>query len=101
MDDREHHLTRLRGLLNEASELIDRLAGGASSPEDERRVLGVTAVTLAKSQPRTKADVVRFAEAVQGGDEGWVVCRSIPGEHRIEAVYLAKLPLDVRRALDI
>lgn len=101
MNDQTHQLMRLRGHLQAAMEAIDRLADETPASEDERRVIGVTAASFDSHLPRTRADMVRFAEAVNGGDEGWIVARSVPGEHRVDAVYLAKMPTAVRRHLDI
>lgn len=101
MEDGTHHLLRLRGILETAIEVVDRLATDAPPSEAERTVLGVAASNVAQHSPRTRADVLRFAEAVKGGDEGWLVIRSVPGEHRTEAVYTTKMPTPVRKALGI
>lgn len=98
MDDETVHLLRLRGHLQAAIESIDRMT---PATEDELRVLSITAAAFGSYLPRTRADVVRFAEAVTGGDEAWIIARSVPGEHRIDAVYLASVPASVRKALGI
>lgn len=101
MQDETHHLLRLRGLLESMGEVVDRLAAEAPASDDEKRVLGIAATAIAESRPRTRADVLRFVEALKGGDDGWLLVRSVSGEFRIDAVYLAKLPPSVRKTLDI
>lgn len=98
MDEEAAQLLRLRGDLQAAIESIDRLIPVS---EGELKLLGVTSAAFNHSLPRTRADVVRFAEAVLGGDEGWIIARSVPGEHRVDAVYLSSLPPAVRRHLGL
>lgn len=99
MRDETHHLLRLRGLLDTAHEIVDRLADDAPPTDEERAVLAAAMRAMNASQPRTRADIVRFVDAIQGGDEAWLVVRSIPGESRVEAVYTTKLSPSVRKNL--
>lgn len=93
-------LLRLRSLLSSALELVDRISENDLN-EDLTRILSATARTTSEQGARTRADVLRFVEAVEGGDEGWLITRSVPGEYRTEAVYLPKLPAGIRKTLDI
>lgn len=101
MEDQTAGLMRLRGQLTAALELVDRLAQGVPTADDERRILAQAALNVANHQPRTRRDVMRFTQALEGGDEGWLIIQSVPGEHRTEAVYLPKLPAAAKRALGI
>lgn len=97
MDDHTHQILRLRGLLEAAQEVIDALAGESPPAPDQRSIIAAAAVAVADAMPRTRKDIARFVEAFTAGDEGWLLVRSVPGEHRIDALYAAKLPAEVRR----
>lgn len=101
MRDQTHHLLRLRAHLETMQQLVDQLADDAPASDDERSILAQAAEVTAKHAPRTRADVLRFTQAIKNGDEGWLVIRSVPGEHRTDAIYLTKLPPQVRRTLGI
>jgi hypothetical protein len=92
---------RLRGLLESAQEVTDLLAEDAPVSEEERTILAQVAAATAKHKPRTRKDVLRFGEAIRGGEEGWLILRSVPGEHAVEAVFMTKLSAACRKTLGI
>lgn len=101
MRDQTHHLLRLQALLESMQHLVAQLADDAPPSEVERSIIAHAAEVTAKHGPRTRADVLRFSQAIKAGDEGWLVIRSVPGEHRTDAIYLTKLPPQVRKTLGI
>lgn len=101
MRDLTHHLMQLQGVLSIAREIVERLADDAPPGEDDRAVIAAAMVALETSQPRTRADILRFVDAIQGGDESFLVVRSVAGEPRIEAVYCTTLTASVRKSVGI
>ena len=102
MQDQTQELLTVRAMLSSAVEAIDRLTltdGQAPRSPEEREIVAVSAMLAATFRPRSLADTLRFVRAVKAGDEGWLVVRSIPGEHRADASYHARLSPEVRRAL--
>lgn len=101
MDDRDQQLLALSAQLRAALQTVERLSDGPKMTDDERRIVAVSAMATERHQPRTRADVLRFAAAVEAGDEAWLVIRSVPGENRTDATYCSVLPGEVRKVLGI
>lgn len=99
MDDNTA-LLQARALIDALSTIVDRLADDKAQvvlSDDERRTLAGAVLATRGMRPRSLADSLRWVEALEAGDEGWLILHSIPGERRAEARYHSHLGANVRR----